>query len=255
MTELVPVNSAAVWQTLLLEQHHLTDNEFTSAINLVSVAAVRADNAEVKTALDSLVELLHEHNDVHRLLRMPERDVLVDAAYYLQKLGFAMSRSRLDRMEIRLVFAADTLPLQSHRCWRLGLIVHELIANSARHACFGGQDGQIRVELARSGPSVSCTVSDNGSAAGGLRAGRGLRIVSDLVKSLGGRIRHRFGPQSTSFVLVFPLTHRELQANRAVATRRARTARRQAMRPSPSSPLVKRRGRNRTGLASELHVH
>jgi hypothetical protein len=41
--------------------------------------------------------------------------------------------------------------------------------------------------------------------------------VSDLTKSLGGRIEYGFGTQFSSFLLVFPLTERERQANRVVA--------------------------------------
>jgi hypothetical protein len=48
--------------------------------------------------------------------------------------------------------------------------------------------------------------------------------VSDLAKSLGGRIEYGFGAQFSSFLLVFPLTERERRANRAVASRRAKEA-------------------------------
>ena len=151
-------------QTLLRELNHRVNNEFTSAINLVSVAAVRAEGSEAKAALTNVVELLHGYADVHRALMTPDRETLIDAAGYARKLGFAMSRSLLSRMNIRLACAADTLPLASERCWRLGLIVHELVTNSAKHACFDGRDGEIRIELTRLGASVNCIVSDNGSA-------------------------------------------------------------------------------------------
>ena len=78
-------------RTLLLELNHRINNELASVINLVSVAAVRADNSEVKAALSDIVELLHEHAEVHRALKMPSRDTLIDAADHLAKLCFAMS--------------------------------------------------------------------------------------------------------------------------------------------------------------------
>jgi hypothetical protein len=57
-------------------------------------------------------------------------------------------------------------------------------------------------------------------------------MVSDLAKSLGGRIEYGFGTQFSSLLLVFPLTERERQANRVVASRRARGAQqRKAMPP------------------------
>jgi hypothetical protein len=67
-------------QVLLLGLNHRLNNEFASAISLVSVAAVRANNSEVKAALSEVVELLHEHADVQRVLNVPKRDALVDAA-------------------------------------------------------------------------------------------------------------------------------------------------------------------------------
>jgi hypothetical protein len=71
-----------------------------------------------------------------------------------------------------------------------------------------------------------------------IKPGRGLRIVGDLAKSLGGRMGHTFGTTSTSFVLDFPLTQREQHANRAVVARHARTGRRLKAMPSLLSAPV-----------------
>ena len=212
-------------QTLLRELNHRVNNEFTSAINLVSVAVVRAEGTEAKAALTNVVELLQGYADVHRALMTPDRETLIDAAGYARKLGSAMSRSVLSRMNIRLACAADTLPLAPERCWRLGLIIHELVTNSTKHACFDDRDGEIRIELTRLGASVNCIVTDNGSASRRFKPGSGLRIVSDLAKGLDGRIQHGFGAKFRSVVLVFPLTERERRANRAVASRRMRPSR------------------------------
>jgi hypothetical protein len=73
---LAPASDA--W-ALVREQHHRTNNEFTSAINLVAVAAVRTDNRDVKAALCDVVELLHRHSEIHRVLGVPDRDVLIGA--------------------------------------------------------------------------------------------------------------------------------------------------------------------------------
>jgi hypothetical protein len=120
--------------------------------------------------------------------------------------------------------------------------VHELVTNAVRHACFDDRDGEIRIKLMRAGSRVSCRITDNGSGLGRIKVGRGLRIVGDLAKSLDGQIDHGFGARWTSFSLAFPLTLREQRANRAVASRRARTARRlKTMPPLPSSPAAARR--------------
>jgi two-component sensor histidine kinase len=217
VTELVLQRPALNERTLLLELNHRINNEFASAINLVSVAAVRSDNSEVKVALGNVVELLDEHADVLRALKIPDDDALIDAAEYLRKLCFSMSRSRLERMNIRLVFAADTLLLQSDRCWRLGMILYELVTNSARHAFFEGRDGEVRVELSLEGALVKCRVSDNGSVSAGIKPGRGLRILDDLCQSLGGQVYHWFGADGSYFTLALPFTEHEQQANREPA--------------------------------------
>src|SRR6516162_10034514 len=143
----------------------------------------------------------------------------------LSKLGLAMSRSKLDRMNIHLLLSADTMPLQSERCWRLTLAVYELVTNAVRHASFAGRDGEIQIKLMRAGSWVNCRVTDNGSGLGRIKPGRGLRIVGELAKSLGGRIDHTFGTTWTSFTLDLPLTQREQRANRAIAARRPRASR------------------------------
>lgn len=214
MTEFAPRFPVPSERVLLLELNHRINNEFTSAINFVSLAAVRTENAEVKIELNHVVELLHQYADVHRALKIPDRNVVIDGAEYLQTLCRSMSRSKLDRMGIKLVLSADTVWLHSERCWQLGMIVYELVTNVARHAFFENRDGEVRVELSLAGAFARCGVSDNGSAAAGARPGRGLRIVGDLAKSLGGQVDHSFGARGSLFMLALPFIGRELQANR-----------------------------------------
>lgn len=226
-------------RTLLDELNHRIRNELASVINLVSCKAIWTDNADVKEELSNVVDLLHQHVDVHNILTMPDRDALVDAGDQLRKLGLAMSRCKLDRMNIHLLLSIDTLALESERCWLLALAVYELMTNAVRHACFDGRDGEIKIKLMRAGSWVNCRVTDNGTGLARIKPGRGLRIAGDLAKSLGGRMGHTFGTTSTSFVLDFPLTQREQHANRAVVARRARTSRRlKTTAPRPSLPVA-----------------
>jgi two-component sensor histidine kinase len=226
-------------RTLLDELNHRIKNELASVINLVSFKAIWTCNVDAKEELSNVVDLLHQHVEVHSILTMPDRDALVDAGEQLRKLGMAMRRCKLDRMNIHLLLSADTLPLESERGWRLALAVYEVVTSAVRHACFDGRDGEIKIKLMRAGSWVNCRVTDNGSGLGRIKPGRNLMIVADLVKSLGGRIGHTFGTTWTSFALDFPLTQREQHANRAIAARRPRTGRRlKAMPPRPSVPAA-----------------
>ena len=207
--------SAVSERILLCELNHRINNELSAAINRVSIDAVRAEHPAVKTALCNVVDFLHQSADVHRALRMPERDDIIDAAEYLQTLCRSMSRSKLERAGLKLVLVTDKVWLHSSRCWQLGMIVHELVTNASRHAFFDGREGVIRVELLRSDIQVRCEVSDNGSAARGVRPGRGLTIVGDLAKSLGGNISHSLGATGTLFKIAVPFIGKEQRANRS----------------------------------------
>jgi two-component sensor histidine kinase len=209
--ELVPPPAMLGERILLLELNHRINDEFTSAINRVAVAAVQTDNVEVKAALSQVVELLHRHADVHRALKISDRDEIIDAAQYLQTLCRSMSRSKLDRMDIKLVLAADTVWLPSERCWQLGMIVYELVTNAARHAFFEGKDNEVRVELSRTGACARCGVSDNGSAVAAGRPGRGLKIIG--AKSLVGQVDYSLGVKGSSFMLALPFIAGEQKAN------------------------------------------
>ena len=241
-------------RTLVRELTHRINNQLASAINVVTAAAVRAEHPETKVALGNVTELLQEQANVHRVLAIPEGDALVDAAQYLRKLCLATTRSRLlEPIGVHLSFQADTLPLEPERCWRLGMAVHELVTNSARHACFDGRTGEIKIKLSLAHPVVNCIIADNGTLSTRLKPARGLGLVRDFIKSLGGRLEYGFGPEHSSFLLVFLLTERERRANRAVASRRARTPRRLKTIRSIPNQTATRQLPNSAGTPSRLH--
>jgi two-component sensor histidine kinase len=240
-------------RTVVRELTHRINNQLASAINLVTAAAVRAEHPETKVALGNVTELLQEQANVHRLLEAPEGDSLVDAAQYLRSLCLAITRYRLEPIGVHLSFQADTLPLEPERCWRLGMAVHELVTNAARHACFDGRPGEIKIKLSLAYPVINCIIADNGSLSGRLKPARGLGLVRDLIRSLGGRLEYGFGPEYSSFLLVFVLTERERRANRAAASRRARTPRRpKAIRSIPNQTATAQLP-NPAGTPPHLH--
>jgi len=197
---------------LLRELNHRINNELTCVICAISAKATQSDNVAVKAALFDVADLLHQCADVHRALRMPDQGHLTDAARYLQQLCFSVTKYRLDRLAIRVLFWADDLRLEGERCWKLGLIVSELLTNVARHAQFDARHPELRLELMLTGNVVKCKVSDNGSAPEPVRRGRGLTIISDLASSLGGRVHTSCAAEGSSFLLTFPLTGAEQRA-------------------------------------------
>jgi two-component sensor histidine kinase len=171
---------------------------------VISLAAARSANDEVKVALAAARDRLQNYAEVHQALRVPEHGGLVDASAYLSQLCQAISRSRLDVKGIELVLVERPLRINSDCCWRLGMIVSELITNAVRHA-FRESGGMIRVELRSSQSFVECCVMDNGTAAANIRPGHGLEIVEALAKELDGKIYQQFGPHGATTVVIFPV--------------------------------------------------
>ncbi len=222
---------------LLRELHHRVTNGVAFTIDLISAAAIRVEGTEAKRALSDVVGLLQGYADVHRALARPAGETLIHAATYIRKLGYGMRRAFLERMNIRLAFATQSLALQPERCRHLGLIVHELVMHAARHACFDARTGQISIKLTRSGALVNCVILDNGSRPAREASHRELRIAKDIARALGGRIEQGLGTEFTSIVLSFPLTERERGANWSIATRQIRAPRRKRATTSDEAVL------------------
>jgi two-component sensor histidine kinase len=201
---------------LLRELNHRIGNDLTSVICTVSTKAMQSDNMAVRAALLDVVDLLHDCADVHRALHMPDKKRLTDAAAYLHRLCFSVTKYQLDRLAIRVLFSADDLQLEGERCWKVGLIVSELLTNVARHANFDGGPPELRAELTLSGNVVKCKVADNGSAPEPVRRGQGLTIIGELASSLGGRVHTSCAAEGYYFLLTFSLTEVEQHSAGAI---------------------------------------
>jgi two-component sensor histidine kinase len=189
---------------LLREMTHRINNELTSMIGFVSLVAARSTNDSAKLALAEVLMHLHEYARLHRVLQIPTENRLIDATSYLRGLCQAISRAKPESSRIELVFVEHPILLHSLQCWRLGMILSELITNSYRHA-FGESGGTISVELRRRGSRAECRVADDGRSSGNARFGHGLSIVRQLVDALDGQIDLTLGKDGTVGLISFPI--------------------------------------------------
>jgi two-component sensor histidine kinase len=206
----IPIKVAEAWTAdpgeflLLQEMAHRINNELTSTIGIISCDAERSNNCDVKFALGKVIEHLYDHGRVCHALQMPTANRWIDAAAYLRELCQSIARAKLRHNGVELVLVEHPIQLSSTQCWKLGLIVAELITNACRHA-FANEGGAIRVELKRRGANVECRVADDGSGPDNIRPGRGLGIIEQLARGLNGRINQRFGAKGTVAIVSFPI--------------------------------------------------
>jgi two-component sensor histidine kinase len=195
--------SAIADRLLLREFLHRTMNELASAIALVSVEAARCENSRAKGTLSAVKDRLLSYARVQRSLQRPEHSYTIEVAPYLCELCRAISHSKLEDQGIDLSLSLQPVRISSERCWLLGMIVFELITNSARHA-FAGGPGSIRIELLHSGAFIECHIADTGISDETRTPGSGLGIVKALAEGLHGTIDMQFGRRGTKSVVVFP---------------------------------------------------
>jgi len=185
------------------EMAHRVANEYTLAIASLSLAAERADSPGAKAALAKAVDRLRSYAAVHRTLQPPTAAGETDLSCHLQMLCSAMVEASLAERGIGLILVDRAISLDSLRCWRVALIVAELVTNARRHA-FRGVGGTITVELLAFERSVGCRISDDGQGFSNVDPGCGGFIVGALARELGGRIERESCASGSSILLMIP---------------------------------------------------
>lgn len=188
---------------LLNEITHRVSNELETAIGIAAVEIARAGSEEITLSLVRIKRCLEGFARVHQVLRIPRPHTWVDAYAYLRALCAAISGARLEPFGIDLQLVERPLRLDSEHCWKLGVIVTELVTNLSRHA-FGSLPGRITVEAWCANSAVQCSVSDNGGGPRRRTRGRGLRIVEALLRDLDGCVEEQTGVEGSLFKVSFP---------------------------------------------------
>ncbi|OSJ08885.1 hypothetical protein BST63_27495 [Bradyrhizobium canariense] len=204
MSATTSIDSPGLDRLLVREITHRVNNEFASAIHVVSLIAARSSNQDVKAAMAGVMEKLYNYAGVHHALQAPANNDPINASMYLRELCGAISRSKLEIKGIELILIEQPFRMPAERCWMMGMIVAELITNAVRHA-FDERGGTIRVECLSSGGYVECRVSDNGSAMTEFRPGNGLRIIDALADRYDATFELRLGGLGTEAVLTLPV--------------------------------------------------
>ena len=183
---------------------HRVKNEYAIAIALASMISSRSSSQETKVALEQVIECLTRFAKTHRLLSPPALEGVTDLGDYLTQLCEIKVETELERRGMSLHLAIPYLvALDNARCWRVGLIVAELITNAARHDASSGP-GEIFVSVGFDAGQIVCRVCNNGPVTSTLRPGLGTCVVDALAAELDGRIERRFGENGAVITLSFP---------------------------------------------------
>ena len=190
----------------IIELNHRIRNEYSRVVALASHLSTRSRNEETKDALGKVVDQIRSVAEVHKALQPPLDHGVADLAESVMRLCRALMASpdlRHNGTKI-LLSLDDAVVLDARRCWRVILIVAELIENARRHA-FGSQPGCIYVGLAQTADLILCRVSnDCGVAAPSFKPGLGTRLVDRLAIEIGGCVERRCEQIGATVTLSLP---------------------------------------------------
>jgi two-component sensor histidine kinase len=174
---------------LTREMSHRVKNSLASVVGLLRVQGRNAPSEEVQNALKDAASRITTIAQVHDHLWRSNKIGFVDIADFAGEL----CRKLQETVAHNVSCAFDPLMISADKAIPLGLLINEIVTNSAKHAYPNGS-GEIRVSGERRGSDLRVEVSDQGI---GLptdfdidqpRASLGFKVIKSLIAQLDGHI-------------------------------------------------------------------
>lgn len=187
---------------LLKDVHHRVKNNLQVISSMMRLEVGRTREPDVQIALTEMQGRIRAMAVLHELLYRSGNFSSVNLAEYLAEVAGKLFRSQnACPGTIRLVEELTPVEVSIDQGILCGLFMNELVTNSLKHGFPGGRSGRVLIRL-QPVPGTAqwrLEISDNGI---GLPAGLevekldslGLKLVSDLVKQLDGRLAIGPGP-------------------------------------------------------------
>jgi two-component system, sensor histidine kinase PdtaS len=174
---------------LTREMSHRVKNSLASVVGLLRVQGRNAQSEEVQNALKDAASRITTIAEVHDHLWRSNKIGFVDIADFAGEL----CRKLQGTLAHNVSCAFDPLMISADKAIPLGLLINEIVTNSAKHA-YTGRSGEIQVSGERRDAELHVEVSDQGI---GLpkdfdidqpRASLGFKVIKSLIAQLDGRI-------------------------------------------------------------------
>lgn len=203
-------SSLAEKEVLLREVHHRVKNNLQVVSSLLSLQANTVQDVAARVALEESRERIQSIALAHEFLYRSDHLAQVDFHAYLKKLVAVLAAPfARPEVSIDLQLGEGRLELPIDVTVPCGLLINELLTNALRHAFPSGSPGHVTISCTQEGEACVLCVIDDGvgvspGAVGGQPQTLGLRLVSSLVRQLGGALEVRVA-NGSSFCIRFPL--------------------------------------------------
>lgn len=180
-------------EILVHEMNHRVRNSLQLVSSIVGLQIGNLSDDDAKVRLREAQSRIAAISKVHEQLYSGSRLDRVAVAPYLTDLCDDLARSlALDERNVKLTVDALDFELPPDRMIPLGMIITELVTNSAKHA-MNGAAGTISLAVNVDGDEVVASVCDFGAGLpqevhSGESTGLGLRIVNALARQLNAEV-------------------------------------------------------------------
>ena len=186
-------DALAAKDNLVVEINHRIGNSLQFVATFLALEGSHA-NPQVAEHLNTSAERVARIGRVHHRLSQSGHKEVMNIKEYLSQLCHDISDSLLfDTLGFQLVVEGDSAELPSSTITQLGLIVNELVTNSAKHAYPNNQSGKIVVHFDATHTLYEISVSDDGvgfseDATKDQTIGTGTRLLQSLVQQIRGEV-------------------------------------------------------------------
>jgi len=192
----------------LNEIDHRTRNNYQTVLALVQLQTQRANNDEVKAALQQVSDRIQAISAAAERLALRSGDIdRVKLDDHLCELCEQIERG-LTRDGIELECNVESVAANPDTATSISIIVNELVTNAIKHAFNGERSGNVRV-IGKAGQQFELIVADDGMGIEPTRrkggsSGLGTKLVDSFVKQLGAKHEVTSNDNGTTHHLFFP---------------------------------------------------
>lgn len=209
LTEAVSDKDALIAQKefLLGEVNHRIQNSLQLVGAFLTLQAKALDDSAARQSLAEAQRRINAVAMVHKRLYRSDQIELIDLARYIEELVAEMLVSMGPEWADHVDLDLAPIMIGADQAVTLGLILTELVINANKYA-YGGAPGPIGISLEQVRNVLRLVVSDRGRgkhSPSSTSGGFGGRMVSALVRQLGGELDYADGKPGVRAILTAPI--------------------------------------------------
>ena len=201
-------------EVLIKEIHHRVKNNAQLLISLLHLQSMKTRSKTIKTVLLKVMERVKAISATYNTLYLNDNLHEINLSKHVGEIITSIALSTLDPYDIIIEtnINENIIVDNINKVTPLGIIINELLSNSAKYAFVGMPDEKekkVKIHLTKSGDKITLVVEDNGV---GLpnnynikkQTTMGSLLINTLASQLGARVKYT-SENGTKVVLSFKI--------------------------------------------------